>query len=274
MEKRSNRRRWRILGAVALVPVLVVAGFALYLANLGGYLPWQEDPTPILVTPFANISASASTAPALALAQSASPAASPDAGTTASPPTGSASPAPAVAAGGTVFTVVAEQSEARYVVQETVGRLKTPTEAIGRTKAMRGQLILDGDGKPLEGSAIEVDLRTLRSDQPRRDNFIQTQTLKNAPLAEFVITGVRDWTAPLADGQERTFTLVGTLTINGVSRETSFATTGTMNGNTVVGTASTTFTWPDFNLKAPNVAATMISVEDTARIELDITATR
>lgn len=44
-----------VLGLLALVVVLIVAGYALYLANMAGRLPWQEEPTRIPVTPFADL---------------------------------------------------------------------------------------------------------------------------------------------------------------------------------------------------------------------------
>lgn len=47
-----------VLGLLALVVVLIVAGYALYLANMAGRLPWQEEPTRIPVTPFADLGGS------------------------------------------------------------------------------------------------------------------------------------------------------------------------------------------------------------------------
>lgn len=41
---------------LALVVLLVVVGYGFYLANMAGRLPWQEEPTRIPVTPFANLS--------------------------------------------------------------------------------------------------------------------------------------------------------------------------------------------------------------------------
>lgn len=52
------RRRGRgtlVLSLMALAVVLIVAGYGLYLANMAGRLPWQEEPTRIPVTPFANL---------------------------------------------------------------------------------------------------------------------------------------------------------------------------------------------------------------------------
>jgi polyisoprenoid-binding protein YceI len=249
MRRLRTSRRLQVLLILILVPFLLVAGFGIYLANMANALPWQEEPTPMAadVTPFANL-----------LASTPVPAAS----TSASPPP----------SGGTTYAVVSAESQARYVVQETVGRLSMPTEAVGRTNAVRGQLVLDGEGRPLPGSEIEVDLRTLQSGEGQRDNFIQTVTLKDAPLATFVVTGVEAWPGPLVDGQEQAFKLAGEMTINGVTTPMTFDATATRSGDTITGAATASFAWEDFNLTAPNVAAQMISVEDTARIELDLTA--
>jgi hypothetical protein len=44
-----------MLALLALVVLLTVGGYGLYLANMAGRLPWQEEPTRIPVTPFANL---------------------------------------------------------------------------------------------------------------------------------------------------------------------------------------------------------------------------
>jgi predicted metal-binding protein len=35
--------------------LVVVGGYALYLGSAAGVLPWQEEPTRIAITPFADI---------------------------------------------------------------------------------------------------------------------------------------------------------------------------------------------------------------------------
>jgi len=44
-----------LLVGLALLFVLVAAGYGTYLAGEAGRLPWQEDPTRIPITPFADI---------------------------------------------------------------------------------------------------------------------------------------------------------------------------------------------------------------------------
>ena len=51
-----RRHRWlRLLAVAALLVVLVIGGFGTYLAGEAGRLPWQEEPTRIPITPFADI---------------------------------------------------------------------------------------------------------------------------------------------------------------------------------------------------------------------------
>ena len=53
---RRFRSPWvRIVGVALILVVAAVAGFGLFLAGEAGQLPWQEDPTRIPITPFADI---------------------------------------------------------------------------------------------------------------------------------------------------------------------------------------------------------------------------
>lgn len=55
MSRQRIGRRLRLLIAAIVIPVLLFGSAAFYLANQAGALPWQADPTPIPVTPFANL---------------------------------------------------------------------------------------------------------------------------------------------------------------------------------------------------------------------------
>jgi hypothetical protein len=76
MRDALKKRRVRIISAIVMIPVAVVLGFGLYLANLAGELPWQTDPTRIPVVAFEGLQ----TGPKIATR-----AATPKAGTSASP---------------------------------------------------------------------------------------------------------------------------------------------------------------------------------------------
>jgi polyisoprenoid-binding protein YceI len=74
--------------------------------------------------------------------------------------------------------------------------------------------------------------------------------------------------APLPSGGSKTFTLVGHLTVHGVTRPTTWHVTAHADGKDVVGTAVTAFTFKDFELVQPRVPV-VLSVADTIKLEYD-----
>ncbi len=50
-----RHRRLTLLAAAALALALLIGGYGMYLASVAGRLPWQEEPTRIPITPFADI---------------------------------------------------------------------------------------------------------------------------------------------------------------------------------------------------------------------------
>ena len=94
-------------------------------------------------------------------------------------PTAAAAPSGATGSART-FTIVPEQTEASYQVQEKFLNRDLPNMALGKTNAVTGELQVSLDGKPSgKVTKITVDLRTLTSDQSRRDNRIRTQWLES-----------------------------------------------------------------------------------------------
>lgn len=72
-----RRHPWRtVLAAALLAFALLVGGYGMYLGSVAGRLPWQEDPTRIPITPFADIPGFGAPAPVLTVVPS-PPAASP-----------------------------------------------------------------------------------------------------------------------------------------------------------------------------------------------------
>lgn len=172
------------------------------------------------------------------------------------------------------FAIVSEKSEARYRAQEELAG-RGAVEAVGATSAFIGQILFDGEGTPLACSRFDIDLRTLASDQPRRDNYLYGNTLQTEqfPLATFVLSEVKGLDEPLTEGEEKTFTLVGNLTVHGVTKLVAWEATVTLDGDTLDGTATTTFDMPDFDITPPVVGA-VISLDESVALEVDIIAQR
>ncbi|RIL09951.1 hypothetical protein DCC79_09440, partial [bacterium] len=174
--------------------------------------------------------------------------------------------------GGPLRLVVApDGNEARYTVTEQLARLSFPSDAVGTTRAITGQIVLDADGKIVSGeSKFVVDLTGLTSDSNRRDGFIQRETLATAqfPTAEFVPSDAPGLPSPLPTSGEVTFQLVGDMTVRGTTTPTTWDVTATVNGQEVTGSATTRFTFGAFGLAIPQVMS-VLSIEDDIRLQYD-----
>lgn len=170
-----------------------------------------------------------------------------------------------------VLKIVAEASEARYRVREQLLGRSLPNDAVGRTRAIDGQIAFTNDGSiDVEQSFVTVDLTTLQSDEARRDNYIKQNTLEVAryPQADFRPTRASGLPWPLPSSGEVTFQLTGDLTVHGVTKSVTWNVTATFDSSTVSGTATTAVTFADFGMVKPRVPI-LLSLEDTIGLELD-----
>jgi polyisoprenoid-binding protein YceI len=170
--------------------------------------------------------------------------------------------------------LVSGAGEARYRAQEVLSG-RGFNEAVGRTAAVTGGISLDDEGGVVASqSRISVDLTTLQSDNAMRDRYIQRTTLQTTeyPTADFQLTGASGLPQPLPTSGTAAFTLVGDLTVHGVTRPTTWDATATFDDGEVQGTASTTVLLTDFGMEPPR-AGPVLSIEDAVRLELDVRGT-
>ena len=183
--------------------------------------------------------------------------------------------AAAQAAGVARYSIVSERSEARYRIREQLAGLRFPNDAVGATRAIEGGIALDADGRVVAGqSRFAVDLRTLTSDQPRRDNYVRRNTLETEryPTAVFVPVEVRGL-MPLPRSGTASFELIGDFTVRALTRRTTWQATATFDGVEVEARARTALRFADLGLQIPRVAS-VLSVEDDIRLELDLVLRR
>jgi len=219
----------------------------------------------VLAAGCANQGAPAASAPADQFAPAPAPASA----------TLAAAPVETAAAEGLRLTLRPGASEARYRAREQLAGNTLFTEAVGRTTAVDGQVVVTAALNVVrDESRVTVDLTTLQSDQPQRDNYLQRTTLQTAqfPTAQLVPTEARGLPAQLPTAGEVAFQLVGDLTVKDVTRPTVWDVQARIAGPEVSGTAATQFTLADFNLPKPTVAR-VLSIEDTIRLELDFQGT-
>jgi polyisoprenoid-binding protein YceI len=170
------------------------------------------------------------------------------------------------------LTIDATQSFARYVAQEEL-QGTGDNEVVGETQALQGTILFDESWLPIAGSRIDVDMRTLVSDEARRDNYLYDNVLETGefPLATFIVTGIEGLEAGLVDGEEATFTLVGDLTLHGVTNEAKWEVTATLDGETLTGSATTSFELQNFEMEKP-IVGPVISIDDIIVLEMDVVA--
>ncbi len=204
-----------------------------------------------------------------AIAQDSQPAASPEASPTAT----ACDTEAAIARAAKSYAIVSEESVARYISEEELSGIGANT-AIGETQAFIGTILLDDSNVPIVCSRFDVDLRTLQSDEPRRDNYLYNNTLETEtyPLATFVLARIEGLDGGLTEGETTQLSLVGDLTLHGVTLPVVWEAEVTLDGDTLTGTANTSFEMADYNMEQPIVGA-VVSVEETVRLEVEITAT-
>jgi polyisoprenoid-binding protein YceI len=195
---------------------------------------------------------------------------------TATPTPTATSSATATTAPGAAWTVT-DKSKATIRVREQLVGVSLPSDAVLTATGAKGSFTLNSDGTFAPGSKITIDLATLTSDEPGRDNFIKRDTLgvSQFPTAEFVPTRTSGLTVPLATSGTFAFTLTGNMTIKGKTHEITFDVTAKRDGSDLTATATANPSWKfgDFGMSAPSVPLRVVSVTDEIRAAIDIVAT-
>lgn len=169
------------------------------------------------------------------------------------------------------YIVAPEGNEARYFAREQLAGVSFPNDAIGVTKGVTGAIAIDEAGKIVAGdSKIVVDVTQLKSDRDRRDGYVQRRTLETDkyPTVTLVPKEARGIPSQLPDSGRATFELLGDLTVKGVTRPTTWQVSARFRGDTISGTASTGFTFDDFQMAKPSVSI-VLSVQDSLHLQYD-----
>jgi protocatechuate 3,4-dioxygenase beta subunit/polyisoprenoid-binding protein YceI len=179
------------------------------------------------------------------------------------------------AAGGILFTIVPGQSEARYKIREQLANRDLPNDAIGKTDQVSGSITVQEDGSIDPNSQFSVDVSTLASDQNMRDNYVRRNILQTDqyPNVTFKPTSVSGLENPLPTSGPVQFELTGDLTIRDVTKPVTWTVTGNADGDQASGTATTSFTFADFNLPQPRVPV-VLSLVDNITLEVDMAIER
>lgn len=179
--------------------------------------------------------------------------------------------APAPPPVGPVTLEVVPGTRASYKVTEQFVGINFPSDAVGATETVTGTIYLNADGTvDSTRSKLMIDLRTLKSDQDMRDNYLRTRTfdIEKSPMVEFVPKRFQGVPSPLPVQGQAGFQLIGDMTVKGTTSEVTWNGIATFAAAQVAGRASTTFDFAKFALTKPAIGRLM-SVDDKIVLELE-----
>lgn len=182
-------------------------------------------------------------------------------------------PAAPEASGARLYRIDAAQSEVRYEVGETLFRNNRFQTAIGRTKGVAGDVLVDfAQPSNSQIGEIVIDVSQFTSDETRRDNYIRRDGLQSSqyPYARFVphsIEGLPDQVVP---GEDLTFTIAGDLTVKETTLPVTWIVTLRVEDDRLVGSAASEILMSDFGV-GPIQVATLVT-EDLVKLHFDFVA--
>jgi polyisoprenoid-binding protein YceI len=256
---------------------IVLLVLALVLAACAGQsvqqtrAPVADTPAAALPEPTATEAAAAPDAPypvptsgAEAAPGTAAPEASPTAAGAVVPETG----------GLVTYVIVPGESTVQYEVGETFLDDNRFNTAIGVTGVINGEIQLD-TANPQNSSlgTITADISQFKSDSGRRDNAIRDRFIQTAqfPIVTFTPTSIEGLPTTYTPGEEITFQVTGDVMIRETTRPATFDVTARLDGDTLTGTANTTFLMSDFGF-GPIQIAGMLGTEDEVKITVNYVA--
>ena len=158
---------------------------------------------------------------------------------------------------------VAVGSEAGYRVPEVLNGQST--EAVGRTSAVTGELVLAGTSAT--AASFTVDLASVTSDESRRDGQFRGRIMDVAthPKATFRLTAPISFGEVPAEGVRLDASATGELTLRGGTRPVTFPLQAERSGGTIRVAGSIPITFSDYGI--PNPSAGPAQVGDEGELE-------
>ena len=166
---------------------------------------------------------------------------------------------------------VTNGSQAGYRVRERLAQLPAESDAVGRTDQVSGSITISGDasGYSLTAATLQVDTTTIASDKPQRDNRLRTEGLQtdSYPTASFALTQPVAIPAAALSGTSADVTLVGDLTLHGVTKSVQIPAQAQLVNGTIQVAGSISFPLSDYNMTAPNIGGFIVSIADQGTLE-------
>jgi polyisoprenoid-binding protein YceI len=172
-----------------------------------------------------------------------------------------------------VFAIKTAESEVRFSLGEILrGQPKT---VVGVTDQVAGEVAVDfKDLSSAQAGVIQVNARTLATDDDRRNRTIRNQILltDSFEFITFSPTSISGLSGSAAVGETVNFQIDGDLMIRDVTNPVVFDVAASVVGeDRIEGTASTKINRNDYGITIPNVAF-VAEVDEEVLLEIDFVA--
>lgn len=174
---------------------------------------------------------------------------------------------------GKTFVIVAEESEARFIIEEEL--LGQPKTVIGTTNALSGELTVDTENPAASAiGTIQIEAGTFITDNDRRNGAIRRFILQSNQYQFITFTATELMGLPdaIAVGDDVEFEVTGDLTVRDISSPVLFIVTlQVVSESELRGTASTIVVRDALELTIPQVPS-VANVGEEFIIEFDFVA--
>jgi polyisoprenoid-binding protein YceI len=168
---------------------------------------------------------------------------------------------------------ISDGSVVGYRVREKFASVPAASDAVGRTSAIDGSLevIQSGSGFSVSSGSFTVDLTTVASNRPQRDQNLQHIGLESAtyPKSQLVLTAPVPLPGKMDSGSAVSFTVKGNFTLHGTTKLESIPMQARLSGSAVEIVGSITFPFEQFGMHPPS-SADIVTVDDQATMEFDL----
>ena len=184
-------------------------------------------------------------------------------------PAGGAAAAPPVQVPPTTHLEVGDGTVANYRATEQFVGVSFFSDAVGESSAVTGTMTVNPDGSIAPGAKFSFDLKSMKSNEDLRDNYVRTRTLEvdKFPTADFVPKSISGIPHPIPGMGASGFQLTGDLTIHGVTKEVTWNGISTFSPNLLSGRASTDINFDQFGLTKPKIGR-LVAVGDKLTLEM------
>lgn len=174
-----------------------------------------------------------------------------------------------------VFSIVSEESEVSFTLEEDLRAVRTVV--VGTTNQVGGDVAINFDTPSAsEVGTITINARSLETDNSFRNQALRAEILNSAQDEYEFITFEPTSLSGLPDsvevGETYTFDIIGNLTILDATNEVTFNAEVTIVSETeITGTASTNVTYGDWGIPVPS-APVIANVDDNADLAINFVA--